>query len=228
MAHAHNVQTSDGRSMAALLPCRWPLAVMLAASLAGTAFAQTGAEVARDREASRQAILNDAPPGQVAADRRSCVAGSMPESIRKSRAIGWNALPDAADDCVAAALRMARDGQLVQPYRDVLADLGGASGGEQSLPASIGAAVMRAKSDRVSIGNGKAAIITPALAFDAGLTVAYQQRPRPPVALPEIAALKSNAERCLAQGERDLGLCYSTGYIYGLRAVNGLAVVAGN
>jgi len=195
-------------------------------SRAHAAEADKGSSAPPGPEAGLQAILNYDAAAVVLSDRRTCVAGRQPEAIRKERGQGWSSLLDAAETCVAVATRMARDGVLLQPYQELLTNLGNSSGGYDALPMAIAAAVLKTKSDRIPIGNGKAATITPAWAFDAGLTVAYQQKPKPPARLPELATVKPTAERCLAQRETDLGLCYSTGYLYGLRAVNGLSITA--
>lgn len=195
-------------------------------SRAQAAAKDDGSIAPSDPEAGLQAILNYDAAAVVLSDRRTCVAGHQPDAIRQERGKGWSSLPDAAETCVAVATRMARDGVLLQPYQELLASLGSGVAGYDALPAAIAAAVLKTKSDRIPIGNGKAAIITPAWAFDAGLTVAYQQKPKPPARLPDLATVKPVAERCLAQQEADLGLCYSTGYLYGMRAVNGLSITA--
>jgi len=195
-------------------------------SRAQAAAEDTGSGAPPDPEAGVRAILNYDAAAVVVSDRRTCVAGRQPEAIRKERGKGGSSLPDAAETCVAVATRMARDGVLLQPYQELLSNLGNGNASYDTLPTAIAAAVLKTKSDRIPIGNGKAAVITPAWAFDAGLTVAHQQKPKPPARLPDVAAIKPTAERCLAQQETDLGLCYSTGYLYGLRAVNGLSITA--
>ena len=83
---------------------------------------------------------------------------------------------------------------------------------------SIGAAVL-GNATKVAIGNGKAAVITPALAFDAGFTAAYQEKgDKAPIA--DAQQLKTLAEGCLGQ-RGDPGACYSAGYVYGIQAVKG-------
>lgn len=188
------------------------------------AYAQPDAQLLREREESRQGILTDDPADQVAKDRRDCMAGDMPATVQKSRGFGWDNLPDATEYCVTAAMRMANDGTLLQPYQTLVAELHGDPQQYQLLPQAIANAVMHLKAYRVSVGQEKAATITSALALDAGITVAYEKHTVANRALPEPSAIKVVAERCLALKEADLGLCYSTGYIYGLRAISGLPV----
>lgn len=70
-----------------------------------------------------------------------------------------------------------------------------------------------------------APVQTPALAFDTGFVTAYQKKlPLDPRA-PAMTALKGIAERCFDQAEKDTNLCFSAGYAFGARAVNGETVV---
>lgn len=183
-------------------------------------------EIQKYRQTALQFILTDHPATEVAVERGTCLAGRQPDAIRDGRAEGWRSPPDASDLCASVGLRMGRDGTLLQPYRELLSKLTGSSEGYEQLPAAMAAAVMKGGVDRVEIGHGKAALLTPAWALDAGFTVAYQGRAGAPAGAPTIAAVKPIAERCLALQERDLGLCYSTGYMYGARAANGTLLAA--
>lgn len=62
--------------------------------------------------------------------------------------------------------------------------------------------------------------VTGAIAFDTGFTAAFGQAPASP-SLPTMAALKPIAERCLAQAEPNLKLCYSAGFAFGARSARG-------
>lgn len=188
--------------------------------------AQTAKEIQEDRAAALQIMLTDYPAQRVAMQRTSCIAGRQPDFIRETRATGADVTPDASDLCASVLMRMARDGTLLQPYQALFSTQTGGSTGYESIPAAMATAALKNGADRIAVGNGKAVMLTSAWMLDAGFTVAYQQRPAPPASMPPIAALKPIAERCLGRQERDLSLCYSTGYMYGLRAVNGTLLTA--
>lgn len=57
--------------------------------------------------------------------------------------------------------------------------------------------------------------------FDNGFVSAYRKRDPIPASLPQMAALKPTAERCLAMRETDSSLCFSVGYAFGARAAQG-------
>jgi hypothetical protein len=96
--------------------------------------------------------------------------------------------------------------------------LGGSTDGPERLPKAIGAAVTNG-TGKVAIGNGKAATVTPALAFDAGFTVAYSDRAATK-GTADPGQLKALAEACLEQHQA-AGTCFSVGYVYGVQAVAG-------
>ena len=195
------------------------LVVSAAVGHARAAGPAAGAPNASDVAAQRQAILTDmlgkdAAP-TVAAHRWVCAMGQEPAKVAEVRAQGASFFPDAADSCVAALTRMARDRQLPTLYGQLLTELGGGQGAGPQLPNTIGAVVMNGAT-KAPIGNGKSMVVTPALAFDAGFTVAYQQGAAEagPV---NIAQLKAVAEDCLSQ-RRDAATCFSVGHAQGARA----------
>lgn len=200
---------------------------MFAAALPAAA-QQQGAPSAnlRAERTSTLRAMAEAPLDLVVKVRRQCAAGDGPTATAKLRSYGDSAAADAADACAAALQLVGRNGQLIGFYRQMQNDLGGASTGHEQLPTAIGAAVVKTKEGQVPIGNGRSAVITAALAFDAGFTVAYGKGTGPAQGMPDLPVLKPIAERCLAQAEPNLGLCYSTGYVYGARAVTGLVIVA--
>ncbi|MDF7776047.1 hypothetical protein P1X14_12380 [Sphingomonas sp. AOB5] len=61
---------------------------------------------------------------------------------------------------------------------------------------------------------------TPAVALDSGFVVGYAKGGPVPAGMPSFAALRTVAERCLAQREQ-IGLCRATGYAFGVRAAQG-------
>lgn len=63
----------------------------------------------------------------------------------------------------------------------------------------------------------------PALSLDTGFVAGFHKREAADT-LPAMAALRPVAERCLAQQETDVGLCYSVGYAYGCRSASGETV----
>jgi len=155
----------------------------------------------------------------VARMRRNCAAGQGPASVARTRSLGDAELPDAADLCSVVLQRTGQDRGLIAFYRELQRELGGADAGHEQLPAAIAATLLKAGGTQVPVGNGRAAAITAALAYDAGFTVAYTKGELPTAAMPGYTALKPIAERCLGQTEPSLGLCYSTGYVFGARAV---------
>ena len=202
-----------GRQLtAALLLCG-----MFAAPGAHAGGQPSPAEVAAQRQRVLDGMLLDSyAPTLIGGERRLCAVGGEPASVAEDRAEGTYFSPDAADSCVVALTRTARDGQLLAFYRTMMTELGGDVQAHEQLPHAIGAAVLGG-SARVAIGNGKAAVVTPALAMDAGFTVAYLEGPasKPPAADSE--QLKPIAESCVAQ-HQDAGTCFSAGYVYGARA----------
>lgn len=203
------------------------LALLLGIIWLAPAAAQQAAQAQERRERAEglQHLLDGATPNQVAKGRRLCAAGSAQRTTDKSRALGSWGLADAADECPVLLLRQGRDGTLLTLYRELLVELTGQPVGHEQLPPAIGNAVMRGAT-QVPIGGSRAAAITAALAFDAGFTVAHAKGERHAAGMPDVRALRPVAERCLAQAERDLAVCYSTGYVYGARAVSGLPLSA--
>lgn len=74
------------------------------------------------------------------------------------------------------------------------------------------------------IRDANAAETTGAVALDTGFIAAYARSGAAPVGLPEMDTLKPIAERCLAQAEPNIRLCYSTGFAFGARASQGEVV----
>ena len=157
----------------------------------------------------------------IAQTRQNCAAGLAPAWVKTRRANAAQNLPfpDAANMCVGSMEGMAQERRLNDLYTALLKAWGGNEGGAEALPRTIGATVLRGET-KVPIGAGKAAVVTPALAFDAGFTVAYGEGKPPQGGKPNPQQLKTLAEACLAQ-QRDVGSCFSAGYLYGAQAVTG-------
>ncbi len=184
---------------------------------AGAVMAANPAEIAAQRQEILNSMLTDEyQPALIAGLRRLCASGGAPASVARDRRDGTSFTPDAADECVAALVRTARDGHLTDLYRQFPVDLGGSGDGYEKLPRAIAAAVLGG-SGKVAIGNSKAAVVTPSLALDAGFTVAYQDgtASKPPSA--DARQLRTIAESCLSEQE-DAGTCFSAGYAYGANA----------
>lgn len=141
--------------------------------------------------------------------------GRVPTEVTQARTQGAYFFPDAADSCVMALVRTARDQQLSALYSRLLAELGVGQGEAARLPEAIGAAVMHGTT-QVPIGNGKSMEVTSALAFDAGFSVAYRQGAGVSGSV-NIQQMKVVAEDCLGQ-RRDATTCFSVGHVHGARA----------
>jgi hypothetical protein len=200
------------------------IAVLVAfAALAGAdkgLAAETGRSPAQIA-AHRQQMLDDMltqefQPALIANLRESCALGGEPARVAESRAGGAYFTPDAADGCVTALVRTARDGHLPELYHQLLIKLGGSVEGYERWPRVIGAAVLNGNI-KVAIGNNKAAEVKPSMAFDAGFTVAYQDGTASKSGSADARQLKTLAEACLAQ-HQDAGTCFSAGYMYGSQA----------
>lgn len=187
----------------------------------GSAWAETPDEVASQRQHVLDSLLTSGSHYSAAAERFVCAMGQEPATVLESRAGGAAFTPDASEGCVTSLMRVAHDGALPELYSKLLTELGGDTGVSEQLPRAIGAVVLGGKAN-VAIGNGKAAAITPALAFDAGFSVAYQDgnAARPPAMAQD--KLTMLTEACLAQKE-DAGACFSAGYIYGAQAFDAQA-----
>ena len=178
------------------------------------------AAAARDTETARRDMLEgirtEWTAQEVAAERRQCALGQEPDWIASERARGASYTPDASDSCVAVLERSGRDQVLTAFYGTLAIEMGGNGAASSTLPATIGAAVLNGSGNAV-IGNNKSAVVTPALAFDAGFTVAYQEGTAAKQAEADDAKLKDIAQRCLKQTS-ETGLCFSVGYMYGVQA----------
>jgi hypothetical protein len=187
--------------------------------------ARSPAQIAARRQESLDQLLSaDFEPALIANLRQSCALGGEPARVAESRAGGAYFTPDAADGCVTALVRTARDGRLPDFYRKLLMDLGGSAEGYERWPRVIGATVLNG-AVKVAIGNNKAAEVKPSIALDAGFTVAYQDGGASKAPSADARQLKAIAEACLAQ-RQDAGTCFSAGYMYGaqaFRAANGAA-----
>lgn len=150
--------------------------------------------------------------------RKTCVSGQAPGWVSAKRA--HNAavhFADASDMCIATLSSVGGDRRLLAYYRDWLTGIGGDPGIYAAMPRSIGAAVLNGDG-KAAVGNGKAVVVTSALAFDAGFTAAYMSG-APKKEVGNAQQLKTVAEHCLAQ-QQDAGTCFSVGYVYGARAFN--------
>jgi hypothetical protein len=176
------------------------------------------AEVAARRADMVKAMLTDAyTPELIQGMRRVCAVGGQPRSVAHDRGEGTYFTPDASDTCVAVLARTAHDGRLDGLYSAFLTEAHGDPAMAATLPDAIGAAVLSGAT-KVSIGNGEAAGVSPALAFDAGFTVAFRKGSTQNPANPSSAKLKAITEDCLAERGDD-GTCFSVGYAYGAEAV---------
>jgi hypothetical protein len=197
-------------------------ALVLAAGTARAADVPPADVAAHRQQILDQMLTDDYEPGMIAGIRRLCASGGAPASVAEDRRGGTYFAPDAADECVVVLVRTARYRNLPAFYRKLAVELGGSADGHEKLPHAIGAAVLN-NITKVAIGNGKAAVETAALAFDAGFTVAYQDGA--PQKAVDAEQLKTLAEDCLGQ-RQDAGTCFSVGYMYGARAFNGQTVSA--
>lgn len=193
------------------------VAVFVPAHAGAAAGATSPAQIAAQRQKILSDMLTDEyQPSLIAGLRRTCAMGGEPASVAESRAGGAYFTPDAADRCVTALVRTAHDGRLPELYRSLLAELGGSAEGYQRLPSVIGASVLKDVT-KVAIGNGKAMVVTPALALDAGFAAAELEGAARKVGTADARQMKTLAEACLGQKE-DAGTCYSVGYMYGAQA----------
>ncbi len=196
------------------------LGLLVGVRPASAASPPSPAKIAADRQEGLDELLTEEfLPIQIANLRRSCALGGEPTRVAESRAGGAYFTPDAADGCVTALVRTARDGHLPELYHEFLAKMGGSIESYERWPRAIGAAVLNGNG-KVAIGNSKAAEVTPALALDAGFTVAYQEGSASKVVTTDTQQLKIIAEACLGQ-HQDAGTCFSAGYVYGARATRG-------
>lgn len=193
--------------------------LLLAVSASAAPVSAGGTPSPADIAAHRQAVLDDMvtknPAYVIAGQRWLCAMGKKPTQVIEQRAQGAYFFPDAADSCVTALIRTAQDRQLSTLYGRLLTELGGGQGEEARLADTIGATVMNGTA-KVPIGNGKVMLVTPAIAFDAGFTVAYRQGAGAAGSV-NVQQLKVVAEDCLNQ-RRDAATCFSVGHVYGARA----------
>lgn len=203
------------------------LAMSASAAPVSAAGPASGTPSPADIAAHRQALLNDMLTKDsayvIAGQRWLCAMGKEPAQVAKARAQGAYFFPDAADSCVAALIRTARDRQLPTLYGKLLTELGIGQGDGARLPEAIGAVVMNG-AEKVPIGNGKAMVVTSAIAFDAGFTVGYWQGAGVSGAV-NVQQLKVVSEDCLGQ-RRDAATCFSAGHVHGARAFNARTVSA--
>jgi hypothetical protein len=186
--------------------------------------ARSPAQIAARRQESLDQLLSaDFEPALIANLRKSCALGGEPARVAESRAGGAYFTPDAADGCVTALVRTAHDGHLPQLYQKLLTEMGGDVANYEKWPRVIGAAALASKAD-VAIGSNKATELTPAIAFDAGFTVAYQEGKAGKSGSVVAATLKALAELCLSQ-HGDVAKCFSAGYMYGAHAFDGRIVL---
>lgn len=176
---------------------------------------ESPAELAKERQAILDRMMKaDADTNGV--QRWVCAMGGEPDSVVEARASGFSFTPDAIDSCLTALRRVAQIGDLLPMYARFVKEAGGTTSDFKLLPRAIGSAAL-AKRDGVDIGGGVGAKITPALAFDAGFTVAFTERVPDKWTL-ETQKLREITSDCLAD-KRDAGTCFSAGYLYGAHAV---------
>ena len=191
-----------------------------------SAFERSPAEIQEQRQETIDRILGRNDPADVAIDRNNCMAGRMPSMTRIARKNDGGISPNAADLCVAALIRTGKESALLAPYKRIVTDGNGDLSVVDRLPATIGGAVVEQQADSVSIGNGLAMTIDPAIAFDAGFSAAYLKGEKSAPGMPDLPTLKAVSESCLDQTQARLGLCFAAGYAHGVRANVGEAVMA--
>jgi hypothetical protein len=167
------------------------------------------------------AVLTTIPSAEIAEHRDKCITGAQAEAVAMAREVGLPGYADAADLCFAVLIRTARDGRLLDAYAKIVADNGGDATRVETLPDAVGGALLKQKSTDVPIGNGLAVGIKPAVAFDAGFSVAYRAGDRDLSGLPGTDDLKETSEACLAQRASDMGQCFWAGYALGAKSLNG-------
>lgn len=190
--------------------------LLIGCSIVSLANAADDREIARQRQEIVDSIRTDQPES-VARLRWVCFNGREPANVREARQEGFDFTPDAADGCLAALVRKAKDHALLEPYKKLADDLQGNTEAYDRLPKAIGAAALSGE-DIVSIGNGKGVKMDAALAFDAGFTAAYMGAATKKEGL-DLQKLKAFAESCLDK-QKDAGTCFSIGYALGGQAVN--------
>jgi hypothetical protein len=203
------------RSIARTCPMNRVIRLLFTGTLlSGLGLAQQ--DIQQQRREILKALLTGDRPEKAAQRRSICINGGEPAGVKEARAMGFDFMPDASDSCLAALQRAAKDGTLTEPYRKLLKETGGDPDLSETLPKAMGASALSDKA-KVSIGNGKAIILTSAIAFDAGFTVAYTSAA--PAKEGDSKKLRSLAESCLGGGT-DAGTCFSVGYLYGAQAFN--------
>lgn len=171
-------------------------------------------------------ILSSAPADDVAIDRESCMAGAMPRIIRTSRKNDDSLSPNPSDLCVATLVRTSREGALLGPYSRLVEAVGGDPTMVNEIPAAIGGALVTDGRSSVSVGNGRAMKLDAAISFDAGFSAAALKRETSAPGMPDIPTLKAISETCLDNAQERLALCYAAGFAHGVRANQGLEIVA--
>ena len=203
------------------------LALGLVLAVALPAHAITAEEKARLDKGAQETIneMNSLLKEVTTDDRKTCALGGGPGRVAQIRA-NEPAIQslEASGMCVSLLKAQAKDGRLGELYRDLLTRLGGDVAGAARWPRAIGAAVL-ADRQTVAIGNDKAIRVKPALAFDAGFTVAYQEGSASQEQEADAVQLQALAEACLAQ-RQDAGACFSAGYLYGAAGVRGKNLLA--
>jgi hypothetical protein len=185
----------------------------------GPVFAQKDSpqEIQRQRQAIVTAMLTTERQEKVFQQRWICINGWEPSRVTEARTMGFDSTPDAFDSCVAALQRSAKDRRFGDVYARLLSETGGNAQRVETLPKAIGASVLSGDG-KVSIGNGKAIVVTASMAFDAGFAVAYTEGAATKQGM-DAQKLKAIAEACLGNS-KDAGTCFSVGYVYGAQAFN--------
>lgn len=185
------------------------------------ASAASPSEIARLDQNSQKTIgeLNDLLNEATDNTRKTCASGQAAAwvSDKRAHARPGERFPDAPDMCVATLEGVAQGQRLLVYYKDLLTAVGGDPAMHAAFPRSVGAAVTGG-AGKVPIGNNKAAAVTPALAFDAGFTVAYRAKDASKAGAGDADTLKSLTDACLNQ-RQDAGTCFSIGYVYGGKAI---------
>lgn len=194
---------------------RYLLAIALALGVGAVpALAEpTREQVEAERRSLVFAMVTIALPHEVSTVRETCFRGEMPAFVVAARAKGDYFVPDAADYCVAAIARHNLDNVPEAPYYLWLKEIGGTSEKAASVLRAVASAALHGQPS-IAIGNNKTAKMRPAMAFDAGFVVAYQDRAAVPAGKVSAAALRTVTEACLAD-KQDIATCYSVGVLHG-------------
>jgi hypothetical protein len=174
-----------------------------------------------------QQILSSVSSKALGFGRDACVSKPFDGDLAYVHRHGWPGNPRSGEDCLATLIRLARDGQIYELYKDFMELETSSPDGYEELPAQMLYVAMKTDENSVAVGEGTgigtgergSVGVGRRQALDAGFTIGWNL-PNPPQISTDAATLDGATDACFQQGGDPLtgrSICAKVGLQQGVR-----------